>query len=112
MNKAEQKTKRTTAKHEAASAIPPPLMTLQEIRELMELIAEKQFTEFELKLGDFSLRLKRGGETKVMAEAIPQAVPQVAAASDVAPAARTVETPPITTPASSAAAPAPAEEPL
>jgi len=86
-------------------------MNLQEIKELMELIAEKQFTEFELERGDFRLRLQRGGGARATSEAMPQAAPQVPAPT-VAPAARPVEMLPATSQVGSAAAPAPAEEPL
>ena len=36
-------------------------LSLTEIKELIELISEKQFNEFELELGDFRLRLQKGG---------------------------------------------------
>jgi acetyl-CoA carboxylase biotin carboxyl carrier protein len=40
---------------------------LEEIKALIELVAEKQITEFELERGDFRLRIQRGG-SKVSAE--------------------------------------------
>ena len=48
-------------------------LSLTEIKELIELVSEKQFNEFELEHGDFRLRLQRGG-ARVVAE-----VPAVAA---------------------------------
>ncbi len=37
-------------------------LSLGEIKELIELVAEKQFNEFELERGGFRLRLQRGGQ--------------------------------------------------
>jgi acetyl-CoA carboxylase biotin carboxyl carrier protein len=36
-------------------------LSLTEIKELIELVSEKQFNEFELERGDFRLRLQKGG---------------------------------------------------
>ena len=57
MKKTERKTKRPAANVDAR------VMNcgLDEIKELIELVAEKQFTEFELERGGFRLRLARGG---------------------------------------------------
>jgi acetyl-CoA carboxylase biotin carboxyl carrier protein len=51
--------------HRTKPAAPPPVgagefMSHDEIKELIGLVAEKQFTEFELVRGDFRLRLQRG----------------------------------------------------
>jgi acetyl-CoA carboxylase biotin carboxyl carrier protein len=46
-------------------------LTLDEVRELIHLIAEKQFTEFELERGKFRMRLGRGAATKVVTEIVP-----------------------------------------
>ncbi len=76
-------------------------LSLSEIRELIELVAEKQFNEFEMERGGFRLRLQKGA-AKAAAEAAQTVVlaapaPVAAAAPIVAPA-----------PAAPAAAPAPA----
>lgn len=62
MNKTERKTKRTPAGDEASSPEPQggELLGLDEIKELIELVAGKQFNEFELQRGSFRLRLLRG----------------------------------------------------
>jgi acetyl-CoA carboxylase biotin carboxyl carrier protein len=41
------------------------------VRELINLIAEKQFTEFELERGKFRMRLGRGTTTKSITEIVP-----------------------------------------
>ena len=51
-------------------AAEPENLTLAEIRELINLIAEKQFTEFELERGTFRLRLGRGNTAKVVTEIV------------------------------------------
>ena len=53
------------------------LRSLQEIKELIEFVAEKQFDEIELERGDFRLRLRKG-EARVVTEApIQVALPSV-----------------------------------
>lgn len=88
----------------AATAEPsePTAQNLAEIKALIELVAEKQITEFELERGDFRLRIQRGST----AEARPQTVslPPVHAPA-VAPAPAVIEAPP------PAAAPAPVAAP-
>ena len=68
-------------------------LSLIEIKELIELVSEKQFNEFELEHGDFRLRLQRGGARVasdapvVAAMPIPVAAPHIevtAAAEPVA----------------------------
>ncbi|MGE0104972.1 MAG: acetyl-CoA carboxylase biotin carboxyl carrier protein [Blastocatellales bacterium] len=44
-------------------------MGLNEIRELIQLVSENQFNEFELERGSFRLRLKKGG-TREVTEAV------------------------------------------
>lgn len=66
------------------------LRSLQEIKELIEFVADKQFDEIELERGDFRLRLRKGG-TRVIAEAPLQvalpSVPQVIASPLAPPSA-------------------------
>lgn len=76
MRKTERKTKRPatrtigtgaeTQKVEAAKkktvAEPADNLSLSEIKQLIDLISEKQFNEFELVRGDFKLRLMKGVE--------------------------------------------------
>ncbi|MBI1766634.1 MAG: acetyl-CoA carboxylase biotin carboxyl carrier protein [Acidobacteria bacterium] len=87
-----------------AAAKPQPAETenlnLDEIKELIELIAEKQFTDFELERGVFRLRLGRGSTTKVVTETV---------AHNFAP--ETVPTPTVA-PGVAASVPAPPEEAL
>ncbi len=87
-----------------AAAKPRPANTenlnLDEIKELIELIAEKQFTDFELERGAFRLRLGRGSTTKVVTETVSHNV-----APEAGPA-------PTTAPAVAAPAPAAPEETL
>ncbi len=71
-------------------------LTLDQIKELIHLIAEKQFTDFELERGAFRLRLGRGSTTKVVTETVshnfaseavpaPAAVPAVVAPAPASP---------------------------
>jgi acetyl-CoA carboxylase biotin carboxyl carrier protein len=69
-------------------------LNLDEIKELIELIAEKQFSDFELERGSFRLRLGRGSTTKVVTETVshnvapevvPTTVPALASTAPVAP---------------------------
>lgn len=70
-------------------------LTLAEIRELINLIEEKQFTEFELERGQFRLRLGRGGATKVVTEIVPHMfVPPEATPAAPAATATPAPTPP------------------
>ena len=58
------------------------LRSLQEIKELIAFVAEKQFDEIELERGDFRLRLRKGGrapEAAPLQVTLP-AVPQIVAA--------------------------------
>src|SRR5678815_4468246 len=48
------------------------LLELNEIKELVELIAEKEFTEFELVRGRFKLRLRKGGVSDPIVLVNPQ----------------------------------------
>ena len=77
--------------------VPGENLSLPEIKELIELISEKQFNEFELERGGFRLRLQKGA-LKVVTEALPAGAP------------RSVEAPPAAAPAPSAPTPPPVEE--
>lgn len=99
--RAETVSSSTSAENEAGE-----YLSLSEIKELIELVSEKQFNEFELERGGFRLYLQRGG-SKPAAESSQQAphVPQPAG-----------ETRPVefstTSPAAAQPAPAPQEEKL
>ena len=69
-------------------------LNLSEIRELIELISEKQFNEFELERGGFRLRLRKGAGREPVQPAI--AAPEIRPQTEFA------------APAPSAAQPAPA----
>jgi acetyl-CoA carboxylase biotin carboxyl carrier protein len=86
MKKTERRTKTTTRDSVNSSAatasskntdpVAAQYLSLTEIKELIELIAEKQFNEFELERGGFRLRLQKGAskivvETGLQAAATP-----------------------------------------
>jgi acetyl-CoA carboxylase biotin carboxyl carrier protein len=81
-------------------------ISLDQVKELIELISEKQFTEFELERGSFRMRLGRGTAAKVLVEAAPTFAPAALPVQEAAPV--------IAAPAAPVAAPpaAPAEENL
>jgi len=58
-------------------------LSLTEIKELIELVSEKQFNEFELEHGDFRLRLQRGGARVVSEVPAVAAMPTPVAASHI-----------------------------
>ncbi len=116
MKKTERKPKPTASKTAAtfesssknSGAETIEYLTLAEIKELIELISEKQFNEFELERGSFRLRLQKG-----IGRAITEAN-QPAVAAPVVSADRPVETSapaPVVEPAP-APTPAPQEEKL
>ncbi|HMV46177.1 MAG TPA: acetyl-CoA carboxylase biotin carboxyl carrier protein [Blastocatellia bacterium] len=128
MKKTERKTKRPTTRTATAAAEAPKVeatkkkpivepadnLSLSEIKQLIDLIAEKQFNEFELVRGDFKLRLMKGTSqattVAVVAEA-PQVIeqrfiPAPVIASAPAPAPSVVES------VAPAPTPAPQEENL
>jgi len=88
MKKTERRTKTTTRKRvnpseaNASSKNTDPgaaeYLSLTEIKELIELIAEKRFNEFELERGAFRLRLQKG-ISKAVVEASRQAATPAAA---------------------------------
>jgi acetyl-CoA carboxylase biotin carboxyl carrier protein len=84
-------------------------LNLAQIKELIELISDKQFTEFELERGSFRMRLGRGTATKVVTETVHQAITPAPVVIEAA--QRVVETPSIA-PAVTTPAPAAPEENL
>lgn len=71
------------------------ILNLTQIKELIELIAEKQFTEFELERGKFRMRLGRGGATKMVADPIQYlaVAPEMAHSASVPPPVTAVAQP-------------------
>lgn len=59
----------------SAETIGDSSTTLTEIKQLIELIAEKQFDEFELERADFHLRLRKGGSKAAHEATSPTAAP-------------------------------------
>ena len=82
-------------------------LSLSEIKNLIELISDKNFNEFELERGNFRLRLSKG-VAKSAAALQPVAIVEQAVASVPAPEAPTQ--PQIATPASPAPEPVPAKQ--
>lgn len=72
MKKTEQKRSPAGEKPEEPAA--GELLALEEIKELVELIAEKQFDEFELERGRFRIRIVRGGARHIALESNPAPV--------------------------------------
>ena len=79
-------------------------LSLDQVKELIELISEKQFTEFELERGSFRMRLGRGTAAKMLVEAAPTFVPVASPVQGAPPA--------IAAPVAATPAAAPAEENL
>jgi len=87
-------------------------MNQKEIKELIELLVEKDITEFELERGDVKVHVKRGGSTAPMVQVAPLAAVQpLAVAAPAAPAVSSAA-PPSAAPSPAAATPvaAPAGE--
>jgi acetyl-CoA carboxylase biotin carboxyl carrier protein len=80
-------------------------MNQKEIKELIELLVEKDIAEFQIERGDVKLHIKRGVEHAAPVVHVAPAVPIAAA---VAPVAAAPSAPPLA-PAASAPAPAVAE---
>lgn len=93
MKKTEPKTKSATETRFSPRAA--ELLGLDEIKELIELVAEKQFDEFELERGSFRLRLLRGMRSAVTAPAVAivQDSPQPTVTPAPAPSAAQQEEP-------------------
>jgi len=84
-------------------------MNQKEIKELIELLVEKDITEFELERGDMKLHVKRGTSAAPAIVQLAPALPAVAAPTLAhAPAAATATPPAQTAAAATPAAPAPA----
>ncbi len=79
-------------------------MNQKEIKELIELLVEKDITEFELERGDMKVHVKRGGSAAPVVQVAPLAMPSLAVAAPAAPAASSAA------PTSAPPAPAPADE--
>ncbi len=98
--------KKAVAKPAKAPAPPKALLrsdhlSLDQVKELIELISEKQFTEFELERGAFRMRLGRGSTANVPIETMQ---PVVTAAPPVQEVGRPAEAPPVASPAAAPAA--------
>jgi acetyl-CoA carboxylase biotin carboxyl carrier protein len=91
MKKTERKPKppteprRAPEKIAAAPRSTGEMLSLDEIKELIDLVAEKQFNEFELERGAFRLRLLRGA--RIVEAALPSVAPVVVTAPAPAPSA-------------------------
>ena len=83
-------------------------LSLDQVKELIELISEKHFTEFELERGSFRMRLGCGTAAKVSAEAAPSFAPS-ASLVQAAPPVNAAQPAPVPAPPPAAA---PAEESL
>jgi acetyl-CoA carboxylase biotin carboxyl carrier protein len=80
-------------------------MNQKEIKELIELLVEKDITEFELERGDMKLQVKRGGApvpVVQMAPAIATVQPMTAAPATSAPSATSTPPPAALAPAADA----------
>ncbi|MGE0887665.1 MAG: acetyl-CoA carboxylase biotin carboxyl carrier protein [Blastocatellales bacterium] len=120
MKKTERKTRRTPSKEATApkveaqkkptSTTPSEDIGLSEIKQLIELIFEKQFNEFELERGNFRLRLLKGvGKTasgQMPIEMIPRTEPVIASA----PVTQTVVEPQQVAPVANTSSPVAQEE--
>jgi acetyl-CoA carboxylase biotin carboxyl carrier protein len=84
-------------------------MNQKEIKELIELLVEKDITEFELERGDVKVHVKRGGSAAPVMQVTPVAAvqPVAVAATPATPSAAAAAPPP---PAESSAPAAPAAE--
>ncbi len=118
MKKTERKPKPTAAKPAPApepslsgrGREPGEYLSLIEIKELIELISEKQFNEFELERGNFRLRLQKGG--RVVVESAPPVVAAPLVASEVRPAGSVAPAATAQPTTTAPTAPAPEEEKL
>ncbi|MGH9800127.1 MAG: acetyl-CoA carboxylase biotin carboxyl carrier protein [Blastocatellia bacterium] len=119
MKKIERKTRRTTsAGTKATKAVTPESkvakdsgdnLSLSEIKNLIELISDKQFNEFELERGSFRLRLSKGVEKVLVKPAVAEPR-QIAEQNIVAAPAPTIVSPPTATATAVAPAAAPAQQ--
>jgi len=84
-------------------------MNQKEIKELIELLVEKDITEFELERGDVKVHVRRGGSAAPVVQVAPVAAVQPLAVAAPVAASALPPSAPAATP--SAAAPAAAAEP-
>jgi acetyl-CoA carboxylase biotin carboxyl carrier protein len=84
-------------------------MNQKEIKELIELLVEKDITEFELERGDVKVHVRRGGSAAPVVQVAPVAAMQPLAVAAPVAASALPPSAPAATP--SAAAPAAAAEP-
>ena len=78
-----QKTAKPVAPKSKAAGEPSDNLSLSEIKNLIELISDKNFNEFELERGNFRLRLSKGLVKSSAAPAQAAVVDQVAASASI-----------------------------
>lgn len=88
-----------------------PSLNLEELRELVELIAEYGFTDFELEREGIRVRLRRELAPQAGSSSDVQAAQAQSPAPPVAPAATTIPSAPAAAPSPSAPTPQPGDEP-
>jgi acetyl-CoA carboxylase biotin carboxyl carrier protein len=85
-----------------------PLLDLQEIQQIVEMMAQNDLSYINLQHGSFKIELRRGSDVeaaKSLLAAIPMAAPAVAAAAQPAPAPVPAAAPPAAKPVEKAAGP-------
>lgn len=95
-------------------------MNSEDLKKILDALAQADVSEFNLKTGDFDLSLRRGPQQVMVAAPAPAPVPVQAAPASVAPAAPTPAAPaptptdaaPTAVPASSPAAGTPLKAPI
>jgi acetyl-CoA carboxylase biotin carboxyl carrier protein len=113
-----KKTERKTIKAPASKTAPKPSpssassdnLNLAEVKELIELISEKQFNEFELERGNFRLRLQKGAVRTIVETSLQNVAAAPVVPTPVVMDSKPVEAAPVA--AQPAAAPAAEEEAL
>jgi len=71
-------------------------MNQKEIKELIELLVEKDITEFKLERGDVKVHVKRGGSAAPMVQMAPVSAAQPVVAASAAPGVSSAATPSVT----------------
>ena len=109
--------KKTVVKPTKAPASPKAVsasdnLSLDQVKELIELISEKQFTEFELERGSFRMRLGCGAAAQVLVETAPSFAPTAPLVQEASPTVAATATSPVPAPVAASPAAAPAEENL
>lgn len=122
MKKTERKTRRTPSKEATAPKVeaqkkrtntaPTEDIGLSEIKQLIELISEKQFNEFELERGNFRLRLLKGAGKTVSGQMPIETVGRTEPVITAMPVPQTVVEFQQVAPAAAASSPAVQEENL